>query len=42
VARRNKILRPLFRVLTYPFFKVFSMDVQMMGRKNFITFGARR
>ena len=42
VARRNKILRPLFRVLTYPFFKVFSMDVQMMGRKNFITFGSAR
>ena len=42
VARRNKILRPLFKVLTYPFFKVFSMDVQMMGRKKFITFGATR
>ena len=37
VAGRNRILRPLFQMLAYPFFKFFEMDVQMMGRKKFIS-----
>jgi len=38
VSRRNSFLRPFVQFVSYPFFKVFEMDIQKMGRDGFLKF----